>query len=86
MALDACCEFINTTCAEARCRAFTHGVKGHRIDPSCWTIELFLIPASASRVSVHGVIGCWIDPSRWTIELFLIPASAGRVSVHGVIG
>ena len=38
----------------ARCssvvRAFAHGAMGHRIDPSWWTIEPFLVPASAPRL------------------------------------
>ena len=31
-------------------RAFAHGAMGRRIDPSCLTIELFLVPASAPRL------------------------------------
>ena len=31
-------------------KAFTHGAMGRQIDPSWWTIELFLVPASATQL------------------------------------
>ena len=38
-------------------RAFAHGAMGRRIDPSCGEpIELFLIPASVTKVVVCAIL------------------------------
>ena len=39
-------------------RAFIHGVMGRRIDPSWWTLELFLFSASAPRLGVTKAVVC----------------------------
>ena len=47
------CSFVHrgggATCSSV-VRAFAHGAMGRRIDPSWWTIELFLVPASAPQL------------------------------------
>ena len=37
-------------------RAFAHGAMGRWIDPSCWAIELFLVPASGVTKAVCVIL------------------------------
>ena len=48
------CMGVSICVCGARCssvvKAFAHGAMGRQIDPSWWTIELFLVPASATQL------------------------------------
>ena len=52
-----CCHKLNIFKWVARCssmvRAFTHDVMGCWIDPSLWTIDLFLIPACTAQLLAY---------------------------------